>query len=165
MSSSACAALTVASFCDCPTCVAVLGPAQGLGLTRGIEPGDRAVLPRQLAQARLEHRGERAGRGGEHPAVAFHHHVAHFGQARADQRDPRIAVLAGDVAHPFGPGAGLAEAAPGADQPGAPCLFGRELLVARPAFPIVAAERGELVRCEQPGELLALGVGGRAGAA
>src|SRR5690606_26523428 len=142
--------------------VAVLRPAQRLGLARRIEPGDRAVLPGQLAQARLEHRGERARRGGEHPAVAFDHHVAHFGQARADQRDPRAAVLAGDVAHPFGARAGLAEAAPGADQPGPPALVRglarRELLVARPAFPVIAAERGELVRLELPGERLARGV-------
>ena len=152
------------SFCAWAASVAVLGPAQALGLARRIEPRDRAVFPRQLAQARLELRGERARRGGEHAAVAFDHDVAHFGQACADQRDPRAAVVAGDLAHPFGARAGLAEAAPGADQPGAPCLARGELRVARPAFPVVAAERGQLVRGEQAGELLALGIGRFAGA-
>jgi len=129
----------------------MLRAAQAFGLARRIERGRGPVLPCQAAQAGLVMRGQGARRGGQHAAVAFHHHAAHLGQRGADQRDAGIRIVPRHIAHPFGARAGLAEAATGADQPDAPRPPGigrRQLRIARPAFPVIAAQRGQFVRGE-----------------
>ena len=138
----------------------MLGAAQAVRFGGRIEEGLRPVLPSQPLQARLEDGGESAGRGGRHAAIPFDHDGADLGEARADKRDARRAVIARHVPDPFGARTGLAEAAPGADQPGAPDIFGavlrRQLLVARPAFPVIAAESSQFVRGKLGGKRLAI---------
>ena len=137
----------------------MLRPAQRFRLPGGIEPGDRAILPRQPAQARLELRGQRTRRCRQYAAVAFHHDIADFRQIGAHQRDACRTVVPGHVAHPFGARPRLAETASGADQPGTPGLARRQLRIAGPAFPVIAAQRGQLVRLQSAGQLLAVAIG------
>ena len=127
----------------------MLGPAQSLGLARRIEERLRPVGPGEPPQRRFEFGHQRARRGRKHAAFALHHDAARLGQARGDERDARLRVGAGDRAHPLGARAGLAEAAPRADQPDAPVAFGGELLVAAPDLPVPGAQRGDFVRAQR----------------
>ncbi len=153
-SASAWASLTKNSFCACAASVAVLRAAQAFRLGGRIERGLRAARPGQPAQRRLEHRPPVGRADGEDAAFALDHHRARLGQRRADQGDAGRGVLLGHLAHPFGPGAGLAEAASGEHQPEPPFALGRQLLAARPQAPVGR-------------QLLALGLGeaGEAGEA
>ncbi len=68
--------------------------------------------------------------------LALHHHCARFGQRCGDQRDPGARVRFGNLAHPFGTGAGLAEPAPRHDHPDAPIALRCALLAAREQLPV-----------------------------
>jgi hypothetical protein len=100
--------------------MAVLRTAQRFGLGGRIERRDRAGAPAQLALGGFEERSLVGLRNRQQPAFAFDHHPPHLAERGADERDPRGRVVLGDLAHPFGAGAGLAVAAPGHDQPGVP---------------------------------------------
>ncbi len=126
----------------------MLRPAQRFGLGGRIEERLRPVGPLQPPQRRFVFGGERAGCGGEQPAFALDHHPAHFAKARPDQRDPRLGIVPGEVADPFCARPGLAEPAPGTDQPDPPFAIGRQLCVARPAFPVPASQRRAFVRLQ-----------------
>jgi len=97
--------------------MAVLRAAQAVGLGGRIERCHRAIAPGQPAERRLEQRAVLGACAGKDPAFALDHHRAGFGQRGRDQRDPRFRIGSRNLQHPFRPGAGLAEAAPGADQP------------------------------------------------
>ena len=93
----------------------MLRPAQAFRFGRRIEKGEGPVLPGEAFEARFVNWRKRAGRGGQHAAIAFDHDGADFGKARADKGDARRAIVSRHVADPFRARAGLAEAAPGAD--------------------------------------------------
>ena len=61
---------------------------------------------------------------------AFDHHFAHIIESRPHQRDPAHRPQR-PVADPFGPGAGLAGAAPAQEQPGSPLTRRRQLRARR----------------------------------
>lgn len=125
------ASLTKNSFCACPAGVAVLRAAQGFGLGGGIQAGLRSVWPAQPAQRRFEGRRGFDRATGQDAALAFNHDGARFAEARGHQRNPRVRQSLGDEAHPFGTGAGLAEAASRHDQPDVPVIVERQLAVMR----------------------------------
>ena len=116
----------------------MLRTAQALRLACRINRRYRAVGPCQPPQRGFETRAAAARRDRKQAAFAFDHHRAHFIVRCADQCDARIGIVIGNFAHPFGPGAGLAEAAPCHDQPCRPVAGRRQLLGMRPQPPVKA---------------------------
>src|SRR3569623_1730400 len=114
----------------------MLRPAQFLARRRGKHIGYRPRRERHFAQVRAPRRRFVVLRHAEQPAISLDHHAPRLVDRRRDQRDPRVGIVAGEGAHPFRPGASLAEAAPGADQPHAPIAFGLSLSLHRPAAPV-----------------------------
>ena len=116
----------------------MLGAAQTFGFRRRIEERLRPVGPGQPPQRRFEQRADAGWAAGEQPAFPFDHHRARFGQRGGDQSNAGIGLVPRDAADPFGPGAGLAEAAPGTDQPYPPVARRGKLLRPGPLFPMPA---------------------------
>ena len=114
----------------------MLRAAQAVRFPGGIKIGLRAVGPDQPPQRGFVDRGERSGRGVENAAFALDHDRAHFGQARAHQRDPGVGIGARHVADPLRPGTRLAKSATGADQPDSPVARRRVLFVPAPHLPM-----------------------------
>jgi len=90
---------------------------------RPFEPPPGRTPPRPLFGAV---HGQKAGH-------AFHHHFARFVLRLPDERDPRLGVVNGNAAHPFGAGARLTGAAASEDEPRRPRAavfgaFGRALM-------------------------------------
>jgi len=130
------ASLWNSSFCAWAAGVAMLGSAQGLRLGCRIERRLRAVGPGQPPQRGFIGRATAWRAHGQQPGFALDHHRARFAQRGRDQRDPHAGVEVGPGADPLAARAGLAEAAPGHDQPGPPLAGGRHLLPARPEGPV-----------------------------
>ncbi|GAA5046787.1 hypothetical protein GCM10023208_02470 [Erythrobacter westpacificensis] len=131
------ASFTVNSFCACAAGVTMLRTAQAFRLAGGIKRCLRAIGPGQSPQRGLEFRPVRVEVAGENAAFAFHHHRPCFRDGSGDEGDAGIGVILRHVAHPFGPGAGLAEAATGTDQPQPPAIGRRHLLAPSPQGPVV----------------------------
>lgn len=129
--------LTKPSFWVWPAGVAVLRPAQRFRFSGRIERRLGSVAPGQAAQRWFKHRDLPGRTGGENAAFAFDHDRADFGQRGADQGKARLGPRLADPADPFGPGPGLAKAAPGQDQPGRPVAGRRQLAFARPELPVI----------------------------
>jgi hypothetical protein len=90
---------------------------------------------------------------GQEAAFALNHHAARLAQRGRDQRNPCVGIGFGDPANPFCPGAGLAKAAPGQDQPDLPGMPGRQLGGARPQLPVMAQFLAlDLAQLEQLGQ-------------
>ncbi len=101
------------------------GPRSEFGLGRAEQRRGRPVRPRQAAQRRLEPR--RRARHAHDPGVAFDHDAARLAERRRDQRDLRPRHRARALVDPRRAGEGLAEAAPGEDQPCRPVARRRHL--------------------------------------
>ena len=111
---------------------AMLRPAQSVGIVARIELRHRSARPAQPLQARLPlDRDAPLARHRQYAARPLDHHRARLVDAGRDQRDP-LPADPGQLMHPFRPGPGLAEAAPGHHQPHPPALrLGRKLVVMR----------------------------------
>ena len=131
------ASLTVNSFCAWPASVAVLRATQGLGLGGREQRGLRTVGPDHPAQRGFEFRSLIGRAARDHPAFPFDHHRARLDQRGRDDCDPRGRLGFGDRPHPFGPGPGLAEAAPGHHQPHPPVAGGWLLFGSSVGAPIL----------------------------
>jgi hypothetical protein len=116
----------------------VLRTAQRFRLTRRIEHRLRTRGPGQPPPRGFELWTFAARGDGQQAAFTLDHHAARLAQRGRDQRDPRRRVGLGDLADPFGPGAGLAEAASGHDQPDGPRCFGWQLAFVGPQPPVLA---------------------------
>ena len=121
--------------------MAVLRAAQAFGLGGRIKKGHRPIGPGQPLERGLVKRPVVRRTDRQHPAFAFDHHAARFAKRGGNQRDPRIGIEDSGFAHPFCPGAGLAEAAPGADHPAIPCAARRGLRLAPPERPVMPDQR------------------------
>lgn len=113
----------------------MLRSAQALGLAGGEQRRLRPVGPRQPLARRLENRAPFGLCDGEEAARPLDHDAARLAQGGAHQRDPGLAIPLCHRAHPFGPGPGLAEAAPGHDQPTVPAFLRRQLAIVGPQAP------------------------------
>ena len=119
-------------------CRVELRAAQRLVIMRREDLRHGAVGPCQHPPGRAPDRSAVGRRTGHDAAFAEHHDLARLIERLAHQgHAPRPARVAGarafDLrAHPFGPGAGLARAAPAEDHPCAPVALGRELMRQRP---------------------------------
>src|SRR3990167_2335331 len=132
ISNKASASFTVVSFCAWPASMAVLRPAQGFRFARRIEERLCPVRPGQAPDRTFIGRPPPWRPDRKQPALAFHHHAARFVERRSDQRDPRLRIVLGHAAHPFRTQPGLAEPAPGHDQPHPPVVVRRKLGFPRP---------------------------------
>jgi len=121
--------------------VAVLRAAQAFGLGGRIEKGHRAIGPGQPLERRLVERPVVRRTDCQHPAFAFDHYAARFAKRGGNQRDPCIGIEDGAFAHPFGPGAGLAEAASRANHPAIPSAARWRLCLAPPERPVMPDQR------------------------
>src|SRR5437868_1572340 len=89
-------------------------------------------------------------RDADQPARPFDHHLHDVIPAAADQRDPRPRPRARHLADPLGPGPGLAEPAPGHQQPHGPLAFRRHLAAMRLPPPLLQQPTPHRLR--QPAE-------------
>lgn len=123
----------------------MLRTTQRFRLTRRIEDRLRARGPGQPPPRGFELRALAARGDRQQAALPLDHHAACLAQRGCDQRDPRRRITLGDLADPFGPGAGLAKAASGHDQPDRPGRFRRQLAFVGPQPPVLAQALALLV--------------------
>lgn len=129
--------MTKNSFCACPASVAVLRAAQAFGFLRRIDQRLRPIGKAQPFERGFEHRAVIRRAAGDDAAFAFHHHRARFGKRGRHQRNAGLGTAFGNGAHPFGTAAGLAETAPGQNQPDSPIAGRRQLFVTRHHSPVI----------------------------
>ena len=125
----------------------MLGTAQPFRLLGAKGCGDGSVRPGQAPLRRLVLRPVPRRRDRQQAAFAFDHHVAGIGGGRRDQRDVPRPVCRDALANELRPGARLAEAAAGEEQPDPPIARRRLLLVPRPQPPIEAC-LGDVLKTE-----------------
>lgn len=121
----------------------MLGPAQLIRLGRVVKRGDGAAGPGEPALGRLVKGATVGPANGKDAAFALDHDIAPIGRGLGHQGDATAltgrqrAWTLDQAADPLGPGAGLAEPAPGQDQPGPPIAGRRQLLRSGPETPVV----------------------------
>lgn len=116
----------------------MLGPSETIGLGRRIKRGLCARRPGQPPERAFKPGAQLRLADPAQSALALDHDRPGLGETCRHQCDARLAVAFGDGANPFGPGASLAEAAPGEDQPGPPVARRRQLFGPCPNCPVPA---------------------------
>ena len=119
----------------------VLRAAQAVGLGCRIQERLRAAWEAQAPQGRLEHRHRFRRAAGQNPALAFDHDGARLCERTRNQGDTGGGIVFRNRADPFGPGACLAEATTGHDQPVAPVAGWRQLFGPGEEGPVMAERR------------------------